>query len=1025
VLRINVLGGLYVTADGRAASGAAGQPRRLAVLALLAVAGERGVTRDAFLAHLWPDNDEERGRRALTQALYALRRDLGSEEVFLGLKDLRLNPDLITSDIAEFHEAVRGDVAERAAELYRGTFLQGFVLPGADMFERWVEEQRDALGHEWGEVLESAARRAGARGDFRAAVGYLKKRAGQDPLNAKVAVKLMEALVAQGDIAGALQHARVHEMLVRQELELPPDREVVALADRLRSSAQASPVRSESPSIDQSSPPPAPSPSPPYPAPLDTEDADDVPVRRSAEVEVAQGQIEELLPEEDTPLEPDRSGEILAAIRATSGWAVISEAELPNVAYPTPVASGERRRWLVPLVAGIGVVALATVGSFMFWRGRPPGGAPADLPVVAIGRITDYSAAKGSDLGRPLADMLATNLARGSGFRVVSSTRMLELMRQLGGSADSVGVISAAARQAGARELVDGSLYTLSPTLQRLDLRRVSLATGEVIRAYRIEGKDLFGLADSGTSQLVGDLGGRAPTGSIASVSTTSLVAYQRYEEGLRAYYGGDLAEAERLFRGALQLDSSFAMAQYYLSGTTSDAGEQYIRMRRAVELAPRASDRERLLITANWLASNSSPKLIAVAETLTVRYPEEPEAHLLLGIAHGMAADYLGAVPPFLEVIRLDSLSLREGAIPCVACRAMASLVWAYATIDSLPAIDRVSAQWTRLRPQSAEAWRSRANVLGLLRRPAEADQALRTADSLDPGSSAAIAAHIWVLLHREDYDQIANIAQAGMATGGSARRSDAVWNLAIVFRQEGRLREALALVRDYRRDQQLRADLGLGLLEGQILYEAGRFDEAAAVFDSTARIRVSVEDSSQRARNAAWGLTHVADTRAAQGRSAALATLADTVEALGTVSGLGRDRLLHFHILGLEASLRRDYAGAISAFRRSMYAPVGYTRTNYELAGALLRAGRPREAIYPLQAALRGPYDGTSLYITHPDLHERLAEAFEAVGQPDSARSHYQAVIRAWEKADPQFWARRQSAVRATLRLPASSHS
>ena len=45
---------------------------------------------------------------------------------------------------------------------------------------------------------------------------------------------LMEALVATGDRTAALQHARVYEVLLQQALEAPPDREVVALAERIR-----------------------------------------------------------------------------------------------------------------------------------------------------------------------------------------------------------------------------------------------------------------------------------------------------------------------------------------------------------------------------------------------------------------------------------------------------------------------------------------------------------------------------------------------------------------------------------------------------------------------------------------------------------------------------------------------------------------------------------------------------------------------------------------------------------------------
>jgi DNA-binding SARP family transcriptional activator len=102
VIRINALGGLSVVdATGSPISGAAAQPRRMAILAVLARAGQRRVTRDKLLALLWPDADDERGPRALTQALYALRKDLGDESAIDGAKELRLDPELITSDVAD------------------------------------------------------------------------------------------------------------------------------------------------------------------------------------------------------------------------------------------------------------------------------------------------------------------------------------------------------------------------------------------------------------------------------------------------------------------------------------------------------------------------------------------------------------------------------------------------------------------------------------------------------------------------------------------------------------------------------------------------------------------------------------------------------------------------------------------------------------------------------------------------------------------------------------------------------------
>ena len=66
MIRIRTLGGLSVQGASKAPSGAATQPRRLAVLALVARAGDRGTTREKVLALLWPDSEEEAARRAMS-----------------------------------------------------------------------------------------------------------------------------------------------------------------------------------------------------------------------------------------------------------------------------------------------------------------------------------------------------------------------------------------------------------------------------------------------------------------------------------------------------------------------------------------------------------------------------------------------------------------------------------------------------------------------------------------------------------------------------------------------------------------------------------------------------------------------------------------------------------------------------------------------------------------------------------------------------------------------------------------------
>ena len=82
VYRLRTFGSIAIERDGLPLAGRATQRRRLALLALLASAGPRGVRRDKLLAYLWPESDAEQGRHSLSQTLYSLRQELGSTNLW-------------------------------------------------------------------------------------------------------------------------------------------------------------------------------------------------------------------------------------------------------------------------------------------------------------------------------------------------------------------------------------------------------------------------------------------------------------------------------------------------------------------------------------------------------------------------------------------------------------------------------------------------------------------------------------------------------------------------------------------------------------------------------------------------------------------------------------------------------------------------------------------------------------------------------------------------------------------------------
>jgi DNA-binding SARP family transcriptional activator len=239
MLKLRTFGGLWVEQDDRPAGAGIGAMRRraLALLALLATAPEQGLSRDKLLPVLWPESDEGKARHVLAQLLYLLRRSLRSDDVVLDTGVLRLNPDAMSSDVADFHAALsRGD-AERAAAIHAAPFLDGFYLGGAPEFERWAEVERTRYAGLARTALETLAMAATAAGNHAAAANWWRRVAEMDPLSSRSTVALMRALVASGDRAAALQQGRVHEALVREELGEIVDPEIQSVTTWIRASA--------------------------------------------------------------------------------------------------------------------------------------------------------------------------------------------------------------------------------------------------------------------------------------------------------------------------------------------------------------------------------------------------------------------------------------------------------------------------------------------------------------------------------------------------------------------------------------------------------------------------------------------------------------------------------------------------------------------------------------------------------------------------------------------------------------------
>src|SRR3954447_19652603 len=134
MLDLRLLGGLELRgADAKSYTAVLAQPKRLAVLAYLALAPDQGMRRrDSIGALLWPDQDQEHMRGSLRQAIRFLRRELGDAVIQnRGEEEVGLNHALVWCDVVALERATKAGQLDEAARLYRGGLLIGFFIPDA------------------------------------------------------------------------------------------------------------------------------------------------------------------------------------------------------------------------------------------------------------------------------------------------------------------------------------------------------------------------------------------------------------------------------------------------------------------------------------------------------------------------------------------------------------------------------------------------------------------------------------------------------------------------------------------------------------------------------------------------------------------------------------------------------------------------------------------------------------------------------------------------------------------------------
>ncbi len=143
MISLDTLGKLSISVDGTSIRLAT--KKHAALLIYLAAHVDRIVRREQLARLLWSRSPLPRARHSLSQAIYAIRKQLPVDYILVTNAGMSIPAKHVSADFlmlrAAYEEARYLDVTR----LYKGDFLDGFWVPDATDFEHWQEAECGSL----------------------------------------------------------------------------------------------------------------------------------------------------------------------------------------------------------------------------------------------------------------------------------------------------------------------------------------------------------------------------------------------------------------------------------------------------------------------------------------------------------------------------------------------------------------------------------------------------------------------------------------------------------------------------------------------------------------------------------------------------------------------------------------------------------------------------------------------------------------------------------------------------------------
>jgi predicted ATPase/DNA-binding SARP family transcriptional activator len=232
-VRLYLLGPLRIESEG--------QPVRLPtrkVEALLAylVLHPGSHSREKLAALFWGDSPDPEARRSLRNAVHMLRHEL-HPDIVMGRETVELNSDFpLWVDVLAFEthatQALIGEAPDAVTDdldLYRGDLLP-------ELYDDWVVRKRERYQRLYLDLILHLTQYARSQGEHDRVAGLARRILACDPTEEAAHRHLMFSLFVAGNRNAALKQYDQCVQVLREELDVGPAPETVALYRRIRTS---------------------------------------------------------------------------------------------------------------------------------------------------------------------------------------------------------------------------------------------------------------------------------------------------------------------------------------------------------------------------------------------------------------------------------------------------------------------------------------------------------------------------------------------------------------------------------------------------------------------------------------------------------------------------------------------------------------------------------------------------------------------------------------------------------------------